>query len=752
MLRAMFLAIMLLSSASAPAWAQMTAVTTTQDTDETSQMVAEILRSGDAMHTEPLIRDLVARLSNDGVRSILLEQLGQNAAMDLPDAATDLGTIQNAQLFIQEIRARLASFILAVPAIPREIAKPIDNFIDGRPASKLWLILFGTLVMIAAGATAEFIFVRLTHKTRAKILNAEPRRPIARLLFPAARMMINLTGLLVFLAVTMIAFFSMYQGHEPTRLVVTAYLGAIVMARAIGMIFQCILAPKAPNLRLAGFSDKDAKFSYNRGLFLAWVVSFALATTSLLSLFGINDDARLLLNMIIGIFIVGTIVSLLLGSRTSISNDILGSDPDISPARRAFATAWPIITSVLVVLLFPLMVVVNLAGLHLPPGTGIVTILMVITLPHLDAAIGRAAHFRMREKDRSQEFKVVVFQALRILLITFAFFILTRLWGIDIGEVARENIGGRLAGALLDTGATALVAYVLWQIVRIWVERKLEEEKVAGGDGADGNEGGQGGSRLSTILPLIRSTLQITIVVLATLIILSGLGVDIGPLLAGAGVIGLAVGFGAQTLVRDIVSGAFFLLDDAFRVDEYIDVGSVKGTVEKISIRSIRLRHHRGLLHTIPFGEISHLTNFSRDWVIMKLEFRLTYDTDVNKVKKIFKKIGKDMLAHKELGDGFLEPFKSQGVKRMEESAMIVGAKFMTKPGAQFMIRKELYSRVQKAFAENDIHFAHKRVAVDLPEGFDATTEQGKTLVDAAAAAIAAQEEEESSGPQSKPA
>jgi small-conductance mechanosensitive channel len=345
----------------------------------------------------------------------------------------------------------------------------------------------------------------------------------------------------------------------------------------------------------------------------------------------------------------------------------------------------------------------------------------------------------MEEKARSQEFQVVIFRALRILVVIGAFFVLTRMWGIDIGEVARDSVGGWLAGALLDIGATALIAYVLWQIVGIWVDRTLAAEKENAEK--EGAESDPGGSRLGTLLPLIRSTLQITIAVIAILLVLSGMGIDIGPLLAGAGVIGLAVGFGAQTLVRDIVSGAFFLVDDAFRVGEYIDVGSVKGVVEKISIRSLRLRHHRGLLHTIPFGEISHLTNFSRDWVIMKLEFRVTYDTDVNKVKNLFKKIGKDMLEHETLGGDFLEPFKSQGVKRMEDSAMILGAKFMTRPGHQFTIRKELYTRVQKAFADNDIHFAHRRVTVDLPEGFDTSTPQGKAIADAATAAAVAMEE-----------
>jgi small-conductance mechanosensitive channel len=203
---------------------------------------------------------------------------------------------------------------------------------------------------------------------------------------------------------------------------------------------------------------------------------------------------------------------------------------------------------------------------------------------------------------------------------------------------------------------------------------------------------------------------------MVVMIILSSLGVDIGPLLAGAGVVGLAIGFGAQTLVRDIVSGVFFLLDDAFRVGEYIDLGNVKGTVEKISIRSMQLRHHRGALNTVPFGEISYLTNYSRDWAIMKLEFRVTYDTDVALVKKIFKQINTELMANPEIAPNLIAPLKSQGVMSMEDSAMVIRAKFTAKPGEQFVIRREVYTRVQKAFEEAGIKFAHRQVTVHVPD------------------------------------
>jgi small-conductance mechanosensitive channel len=177
----------------------------------------------------------------------------------------------------------------------------------------------------------------------------------------------------------------------------------------------------------------------------------------------------------------------------------------------------------------------------------------------------------------------------------------------------------------------------------------------------------------------------------------------------------VAIGFGTQSLVRDIVSGIFYLLEDAFRVGEYVEFGQIRGTVESISLRFLRLRHHRGAVHTIPFGEIRWLTNQSRDWQIMKLEFRVRFDTDVKLVKGLVKRIGEELLQDAELGPWLLEPLKSRGVIRMEEFCMVIGVKFTVRPGdGQFMVRREAYHRILEAFAVNGICFSDRHVKVEM--------------------------------------
>ncbi|MEP1611596.1 MAG: mechanosensitive ion channel family protein [Roseobacter sp.] len=292
---------------------------------------------------------------------------------------------------------------------------------------------------------------------------------------------------------------------------------------------------------------------------------------------------------------------------------------------------------------------------------------------------------------------------------------------------------------LLDVMVILFIGYIVYHVFRIWIDNKIAEEQGNTTAGELGDEGGaSSASRLATLLPLFRNFILIVVIVTITLIALMETGVNVGPLFAGAGVVGVAVGFGSQALVRDIFSGGFFLFDDAFRKGEYLDVGGVKGTVEKISVRSFQLRHHLGALHTIPFGEIQVMTNYSRDWVIMKLPLRVTYDTDVEKVRKLIKNLGVFLLDDPVIGENFIQPLKSQGVIEMQDSAMIIRVKFMTKPGDQWLVRKRVYEEIRILFEREGIHFAHKEVTVRLADSKadELSADDKKTISAAAHAAI----------------
>jgi small-conductance mechanosensitive channel len=313
----------------------------------------------------------------------------------------------------------------------------------------------------------------------------------------------------------------------------------------------------------------------------------------------------------------------------------------------------------------------------------------------------------------------------------YAFFYI---WDNDSARMV-ESVLDRL----LDIIIIIFLGYVVFHAFRIWIDTKIAEETSDEIEAEPGDEGGgSSASRLATLLPLFRNFTLIVVIVTITLIVLMEIGVNVGPLFAGAGIVGVAVGFGSQALVRDIFAGAFFLFDDAFRKGEYLDVGGVKGTVEKISVRSFQLRHHLGALHTIPFGELQVMTNYSRDWVIMKLPLRVTYDTDVEKVRKLIKKLGVLLLEDPVIGQNFIAPLKSQGVIEMQDSAMIIRVKFMTKPGDQWLVRKRVYEEIRALFELEGIKFAHREVTVRLADGKadDLTDEQKQKVAAAAHASI----------------
>jgi len=237
-------------------------------------------------------------------------------------------------------------------------------------------------------------------------------------------------------------------------------------------------------------------------------------------------------------------------------------------------------------------------------------------------------------------------------------------------------------------------------------------------------------ARLKTLLPIFRSMAFVVLAVVAVLMALSSLGVEIGPLIAGAGIVGVAVGFGSQTLVKDVISGIFYLLDDAFRVGEYIQSGSYKGTVEKLGFRSVKLRHQRGPIYTVPYGQLGAVQNMSRDWVIDKTTINVTYDTDLDKAKSIIKQVGKELAADPEYAHNILEPLKMQGVEQFGDFAIQLRMKMMTRPGEQFVIRRRAYVMIKKAFDENGIRFAFPTVQVaGREEAEPAAARQVLTLV-----------------------
>ena len=273
----------------------------------------------------------------------------------------------------------------------------------------------------------------------------------------------------------------------------------------------------------------------------------------------------------------------------------------------------------------------------------------------------------------------------------------------------QDPLFARIVHGVLTIVVILLIADVVWHAAKAAIDSKLAQTADLG---QPSSEEARRRARLHTLLPIFRNVLFALVIADAVMMALAELGVEIGPLIAGASVVGVAIGFGAQTFVRDVIAGMFYLLDDAFRVGEYIQSGNYKGTVEGFSIRSVRLRHHRGPVYTVPFSLLGAIQNQSRDWVIDKIAVGITYDSDLERARKLIKQIGLDLAHDPEFAPLILEPLKMQGVEQLGDFAVQIRMKMMTLPGEQFVIRRKAYAMIKKAFDANGIKFASPTVSV----------------------------------------
>ncbi len=337
-------------------------------------------------------------------------------------------------------------------------------------------------------------------------------------------------------------------------------------------------------------------------------------------------------------------------------------------------------------------------------GLGIVESMLLLLLLFETLVYRKTRHLQMEVPTVGDVIAASLRFAFRllVLIVVIDAVVLNALGLVTPEEWAPHNAAMKVAAI------SAFSAYALWRFVKYRMDRYIADNPLpVAGFIADGDDDAPStASRLRTVMPVLRIATGIAILILGGLLVLSELGVNITPLIAGASVLGLAVSFGSQSLVRDIVSGVFFLAEDSFRVGEYIDSSKVKGTVEGFSVRSLRLRHQNGPLHIVPFGQILHITNFSRDWTTVKFNLSFAIDTDVELLRKTVKKIGLDMMAEPAFARELLQPLKMQGIVDIKDGALVVRFKFTAKPQNPSLVQRAAIRRMYEAFPDKGIEFA----------------------------------------------
>jgi len=680
--------------------------------------------------TPEKIQELMTLLADPNVRD-WLEQESKAQAIQARESDTEGNSVSHEfDSHVAAIREHIVALGAALPDLPNQIETAHslvseDLGSHGRVKGLLLLAVF-----IGLGFGVEWLFRKATRTIRRR-LDEHPLETVNdRLWFVATRFTFAV-GVVAAFALGSVGAFLAFDWPPLLREMVFGYLMVFLVIRVALVVGHLLLAPHHERFRIIPTDTLAARFWCRRiaafvGLFAFGWVEFGILTTLGLSLAG-----RQLIAYVLGLGLLA--IALEAVWRRPVA---LVDTAEAPPHARYHLGhgAQNALLSIGVVLLWVLWVLHAMASFWL--------VLVVIILPFAIRVSRRAVQHLLRQPGSPQVAEgppsviaVCLERGIRALLFIGAAAVLAWSWGIDLAHLHEQNTWfGRLADGVLSAVIVLLVADVLWHAMKAVIDRRLAE---AADPGQPNTDEARKRARMRTLLPIFRNILFVVVTAVAALMALSAMGVQIGPLVAGAGVVGIAVGFGAQTFARDVIAGMFYLLDDAFRVGEYIQSGNYKGTVEGFSIRSVRLRHHRGPVYTVPFSLLGAVQNQSRDWVIDKIAIGITYDSDLEKARKLIKQIGLDLQKDPEFAPLILEPLKMQGVDNLGDFAVQIRAKMMTLPGEQFVIRRKAYALIKKAFDENGIKFAFPTVQV-AGEGEPATAavaQRGLELTHPAAAA-----------------
>ncbi len=277
-----------------------------------------------------------------------------------------------------------------------------------------------------------------------------------------------------------------------------------------------------------------------------------------------------------------------------------------------------------------------------------------------------------------------------------------RVWGMSLIRFT-EGEGHDISVKLFSLAGTLILAWLVWILADTAVHHALTHSRK-----------GLANARAQTMMPLIRNVLFIAIFIIAAIVALANMGMNVTPLLAGAGVIGLAIGFGAQSLVADLITGLFIIIEDSLAIDDYVDVGGHLGTVEGLTIRTVRLRDIDGIVHTIPFSEIKSIKNYSREFGYAIFRVNVPHTMDIDTAIKLMRDVGQKMRTDPLQRRNIWSPLEIQGVESFEAGTAILRARFKTAPIKQWEVSRAFNLALKRQLDESGLDLATPRLSVQV--------------------------------------
>jgi small conductance mechanosensitive channel len=299
---------------------------------------------------------------------------------------------------------------------------------------------------------------------------------------------------------------------------------------------------------------------------------------------------------------------------------------------------------------------------------------------------------------------------IRVALAIFATIGVAKVWGLNIGDWLSQGLGERLVGLATHLAILLVIGFAAFELAGFLVDRLLNSLE-------NSTESGRRSAQIHTIAPLLRSVARGAVSIVFLMMMLSEAGVKIGPLLAGAGVVGIAVGFGAQTLVKDFLTGLFLIVEDIVSVGDIVQIEGSGGLVEQMTLRTIRLRDFDGTLHIFPYSEAQVIHNLTKTFSYAVFDLQISYGSDIDRALAVMKGTGAEMLTEKAFAEKILEPIEVVGVDGLGESGVRLKARIKTAPLEQWNVGREYNRRIKLAFDRERIEIPYPHMQLVLPDG-----------------------------------
>ncbi len=605
--------------------------------------------------------------------------------------------------FLNVAKDQGAAFITNFAALPQVVAW-FDQQKNDSVLSARWVAIGQQLSLVVVPSLLAGFFVHiLLMPLRRGVTRRNPSTWWARAGAIFAWLCLALVPVFVFLGMAV----ELLNQNDPPKLVrfvVMTVVYVLTLLRLIRLAVRFLFAPYVPALRLVPLASSQAAYIVRWIGFFSFVMVTGYFTVDLARLMRVPAGAVSAFSSLLGLVIVIMTIIVIVQKRAFVSSHLRG---DLSAAQTGLtlgqslrlwlARSWHVLAISYLVIGYIVTTLTSGGGFALMQRGTILTLVILLAMRlslHMVARLGEK-HPADDATVTAGIFRPVLRTLLRLATWGAAVAGIAAAWGVDVGGLFATAWGQRVMGSVFSIASTVLLVVLVYEMLHAFIERRLNRQDSEG-------HAVRMSARARTLLPMLRNAAIIVLTVIVGLVTLSELGVNIAPLLAGAGVIGVAIGFGSQTLVKDFLTGLFIILEDTIAVGDVVAIGEHKGEVESISIRTVRLRDVSGAQHILPFSEITKIINQSKGFSFAVMDLSVAYSSNLNRVMDVMREVGNGLRNDPAVKDFILEPLDMFGVENFADSAIVLRCRIKTVPGKQWPVKRAFMLKIKERFdAEN---------------------------------------------------